>query len=106
MRGIIIFLIFVAFFRVITLPDLSKIYFGKKLKITGKVYKEPIRYNNLQVVNIEGLDVKLDLYPKVFYGDNLVVEGVMGEGELTEAKLISVKRGGYLYHIREKLINF
>ena len=49
----------------------------------------------------------MPLYPEVYYGDQVVVDGTVKDGELKDPKLVGVKESKiFLYSIREQLIDF
>jgi hypothetical protein len=50
---------------------------GDKVRITSTVYSDPIHYEKSQYVKLAGLKVYLPLFPEIYYGDKMVVEGVM-----------------------------
>jgi len=80
---------------------------GQNLRITARVFQEPIRYSFKQSLNLLGLKIYLPLYPEISYGDRVIVEGEVKGGELINAKLISVTENkNWLYSLREKIINF
>ena len=82
------------------------------LKITSKVYGEPIIYDNSQFITLQGLKVYLPRYPEINYGDNIIVKGVVKEKEgkglyLTNPELVKrVENKGLLYNLRLRLISF
>ncbi|MBI4153477.1 ComEC/Rec2 family competence protein, partial [Candidatus Woesebacteria bacterium] len=56
---------------------------------------------------IEGLKVYLPLYPEISYGDKVVVEGMVKNKKLDNAKLISLdKSQGLFSKTRERIITF
>lgn len=80
---------------------------NKNVRITTGVLTETIKYEKVQYLKIKGLKVYLPLYPEIIYGDKIVVEGTVKEGELTDAKLIEItKTTNALYKLREKIISF
>ncbi|MFZ5932776.1 MAG: ComEC/Rec2 family competence protein [Patescibacteria group bacterium] len=80
---------------------------GKKVRITTKVLEEPVVYQSYQKLSLSGLKVYLPKFPKISYGDKVVVEGVVDAGKLTAAKLIKVEESqGLLRKVREKIIFF
>ena len=102
-----IFIIVLILFRY----QLTKPHFinGQKIRITGKVSSEPIRYKDSQYVNLSGLKIYLPLYPEIGYGDVIVVEGRVNREKMILAKpeLVKIQRtGGFLYEVRKKLIDF
>lgn len=80
---------------------------GDFIKITSKIYSEPIVYDDAQYVKIKGLKIYLPKYPEVNYGDNIVVVGQVSEDKLVSPKLIEItQKKSPLYIFREKLISF
>ena len=85
---------------------------GDILKITTRVYSEPITYEDSQFVTIQGLKTYLPKYPEVSYGDKIVIKGVVKEKEGKGFYLVSPEilqkdeNKGFLYKLRQKLIFF
>lgn len=80
---------------------------GTKLRITQVVGSEPVRYERSQYLKLKGYKIYLPLYPEIYYGDEVVVEGVVEGDKLTQAILIDAKEGNnLLYGFRKKLITF
>ena len=80
---------------------------GTKIKISAKVASEPIAYSNSQYLRLSIYKVYLPLYPHIYYGDRVVVEGVVEDGALKSPKLIQIdEKSGILYQYRQKLISF
>lgn len=80
---------------------------GQRLRITSTISLEPTVYSYQQRVTISGLKVYLPKYPEIYYGDKIVVEGVVKDGELTEPKLISVKpTDNFLIIFKRKIVSF
>ncbi len=80
---------------------------GDIIRISSKVYSEPIRYETAQYLKLEGLKIYLPLYPEISYGDRIVVEGKVNQDKLEKPKLIKVSESdGYIYKFRKKLLNF
>lgn len=98
-----LFLIIVVILRVITSrPVYSE---GDRIRITTRVTSEPARYENSQRVTLGGLKVYLPRYPEVFYGDKVMVEGIVEEESLKDAVLVSTEESsGVLYQFRKKFI--
>jgi len=99
-----IFLILLVIVRLVTTrPDYQD---GDLVRITTRVSTEPIRYETSQRLVLAGLVVYLPKFPEVYYGDNVVIEGVVKKKKLDNPQLISISEGrGALYQIRKKLIN-
>jgi competence protein ComEC len=84
-----------------TFPD------GTKIRITDRVLTEPIRYSKSQYLKLSGFKFYLPCHPEVFYGDRIVVEGVVEKDRLKQVILIAVEEGGVvLYDLRKKLVAF
>lgn len=80
---------------------------GQKIRITQKVLSQPITYDTAQYLSLSGLKVYLPLFPEVSYGDEVVVEGIVQNGQLKTPKLIKItKDQGMLFILRKKLIDF
>ena len=80
---------------------------GQRIRITGRVMSEPIVYSNRQSLKLNNLKMYLPPFPEISYGDRVVVEGVAGEGELKDAKLIRhEKNSNFLLGFRENMISF
>jgi competence protein ComEC len=60
------------------------------VRITSSVLTDPIKYSTSQGVKLAGLKVYLPLFPEVSYGDKIIVEGVVKDGKLEKAKLVSI----------------
>jgi competence protein ComEC len=84
---------------------------GDRVRVSTKVTSEPIRYEKAQYLKIHRIKVYLPLYPEIYYGDKIVVEGVVekdkkGEWRLIKPELIEIKeQGGSFYVLRKKLLN-
>ncbi|MDP3918030.1 MAG: ComEC/Rec2 family competence protein [Candidatus Woesebacteria bacterium] len=98
-------LIFIIFLRFnLTKPIYKN---GDFVKITSKVYNEPIVYDRQQYLKLQGLNFYLPKYPSVTYGDNVVVTGQINNNKLVSPKLVEIKSDKKgLYSFRQKLINF
>lgn len=97
---LIVFLIIFRFFT--TQPKYSD---GDKVRITARVSSEPIRYTTSQGLTLAGLRIYLPNFPEINYGDNVVVEGIVEDGKLKNAELISLKpTTGILYKTRKRII--
>lgn len=99
---VVILLIFLRFYS--TRPVYQN---GDFVKITSKVYSEPIVYDRQQYVKIQGLRFYLPKYPEITYGDKIIVTGVVDNKKLKNPKLIEIQDRGYtIYDLRSKLITF
>lgn len=82
------------------------------VRITSKVYSEPMVYENSlyggqQYLKLQGLKFYLPEYPEINYGDSLIVEGVISGDKLKSPKLIKIyESNNLLYNFRQKLILF
>lgn len=98
-------LIFIIFLRFNLLKPNYKN--GDFVKITSKVYNEPIVYDTQQYLKLQGLNFYLPKYPSVTYGDNVVVTGQVNDKKLKNPKLISIDDSrSKIYDVREELVNF
>jgi len=80
---------------------------GDNVRVTATVYSDPISYIDSRGLKVAGLTFYLPLFPEVYYGDRIVVEGIADGGKLKNAKLISVKESqGFGSGIRNKIIAF
>jgi competence protein ComEC len=80
---------------------------GDFVRITSKVYNEPIVYDREQYIKLQGLKFYLPKYPEISYGDTVVVIGQVSQDKLVSPKLVEIQdRGHMIYDLRQKLINF
>jgi len=80
---------------------------GDTVKISSKVLTEPVNYDDSQYLRLFDLKIYLPLFPKISYGDYVVVKGVVDEGRLNNPKLISHQTSkNILITFRKKLLNF
>lgn len=80
---------------------------GQKLKITGTLHEEPVRYSNYQKFNFANLEISLPLYPEINYGDKIVVSGVVNKDKLDNATLVESELSrGLIPTLRKNLISF
>lgn len=80
---------------------------GQKIRITSKIFQEPIKNTWSQSLTLAGLKVYLPLFPEIHYGDRVVVEGVVRDKKLAKAKLIALEENkAFLYQFRRKIIVF
>ncbi|OGM04310.1 hypothetical protein A2715_02730 [Candidatus Woesebacteria bacterium RIFCSPHIGHO2_01_FULL_39_32] len=81
--------------------------YGTIIRINDRVTSEPIRYTNSQYIKLQGFKIYLPLYPEVYYGDEVIVEGKVEDDELKNPKLVEVKESkSVLYSFRKRLIEF
>lgn len=100
---LLVFAIIIKYF--LSLPKYKD---GDLVRIRGVVFSEPVIYSQKQYLKLSGLKVYLPLYPEVFYGDSLVIEGQVKEKRLVNPKLISLTQDkqSVLPQIRNKIIIF
>lgn len=68
---------------------------------------DPIRYDNAQYLKIAGLKVYLPRYPEVNYGDKVIIEGVVENGKLKNAKTQKLQETeNFFLKFRRRLIDF
>ncbi len=80
---------------------------GDFVRITSKVYGEPIVFDKYQYLKIQGLKVYIPKYPEVNYGDRIVVVGQVSGDKLVSPKLVEINQSkNSLYVFREKIISF
>ena len=80
---------------------------GDHVRITSRVYSEPINYDRQQYLTLQGLKIYLPKYPEISYGETIVVEGVVEEKILKNPKLILISDSRFkIFDLREKLILF
>lgn len=96
-------LIFLVIFRLITTRPIYSD--GDRIRITTQVSNEPIRYEHSQGLTLAGLKFYLPRYPEIFYGDKVIVEGIVEKDELKSVILIKREEGvGILYQFRRNII--
>ena len=80
---------------------------GTKIRISSRISSEPIRYSSSQYLKLQGFKIYLPSYPEVYYGDKVVVDGTVKDGELKDPKLVEVLESkSVLYSLRKQLIDF
>ncbi len=95
-------LIVVRFF--ITRPTYKN---GDKVRITATVFSDPKVFGSRQSFSAAGIKVYLPKYPEVYYGDKIVIEGVVEDGKIKKAKLLSKDEFyGFGSSFRKKIIDF
>ena len=101
--GLLDFLIsFVIFRYFITRPNFAD---GDQIRITDRVLTEPVRFSDTQRIILAGLRIYLPAYPEVSYGDRVVVEGVISDGKLVDAKLTQLEPAkGVLFRLRRRIV--
>ncbi len=80
---------------------------GVKVRITTTVLTDPIKYDNSQYINAAGLKIYLPLFPEIYYGDKIILEGDTQNGFLKNAKLVgNHSQDKLLFDIRKRLLSF
>ncbi len=80
---------------------------GDKIRIRSNVTSEPVRYSNSQGLKLKGLQIYLPLIPRVYYGDYVVIEGVVEESSLKDPELLFHRESNsILYSLRKKILSF
>lgn len=80
---------------------------GDKVRITSTVYSDPVTYEKSQYIKLGGLKVYMPLFPEVYYGNKIVVEGVVDNGKLKNPKVISIREPkNILTKLRQSIISF
>ncbi len=80
---------------------------GDLVRITSRVYSEPINFDRQQYLKLQGLKVYLPKIPEITYGDNIVITGQVSQDKLVSPKLESIDDSRFMiYDLREKLIFF
>lgn len=99
-------LVILTLFRVLTFSE-NSFKEGSHLRLTGVVKTEPVIYDKTQGFFLYGLKVYLPKYPRIYYGDKVVVEGIVEDQKLKDAKLIKVEETkNILFTFRKKLLAF
>ncbi|KKR11179.1 MAG: internalization-related competence protein ComEC/Rec2 protein [Candidatus Woesebacteria bacterium GW2011_GWA1_39_21] len=108
-NGLLVTILFLAFFLRIFFyfSNLPKYVNGTKLRITTRVLSEAIIYSTSQYLKLMGYKLYLPLYPRIYYGDKVIIEGIVEDQIIKSAKLISIdEKRGILYQYRQKIISF
>lgn len=80
---------------------------GTKLRISGQITQEPTVFSNSQRIFLSGLKIYIERFPEVRYGDRVVVEGVVEDGELKNPKLLSHSdTNNILIKFKRSLVSF
>ena len=80
---------------------------GTILKITDRVRSEPIQYDYSQRISIQGFKFYLPKYPEIYYGDEIVVKGLVEGRELRESELLEIKESkNIVYKLKQKFVVF
>lgn len=86
---------------------LPKFSSGTKIRISARVTSEPVGYSDSQYIKVMGFKTYLPLYPKVYYGDRIILEGEVEGDKLKKPKLVKIyDNRSFLYGFRQKLIGF
>jgi competence protein ComEC len=75
------------------------------VRIKGRVLTEPVGYDYARFIKVNGLHAYVDLFPEINYGDKVVLEGIVEDSNLKNAKVIETVSGGGLYFIRQKILS-
>lgn len=98
---------FVSFRLILFYSNAPKYTNGTKVRITSKVSSEPILYSGSQYLKLSGYKTYLPLYPRIYYGDRITVEGIVEDGKLKYPQLVKIDdKTGFLYDYRQMLISF
>lgn len=101
-------ILFIRLFYYFSKPIPYKV--GDNIRISSQVTSEPVRYENSQYLKLQGFKIYLPLYPEIYYGDNVVVEGIVeldkkGDFRLKNPRLIEVDgTNGLIYKLRSRLL--
>lgn len=100
---LLILLIFLRFYS--TRPVFKN---GDFVRITSKVYNEPLVFDDKQYLKVGGLKVYLPKYPEITYGDTVIVTGTVSGDKLKNSKLVNLQteNKNLLLILRLKLIDF
>lgn len=80
---------------------------GDRVRIISKITTEPSRFTDYQKVLLSGIYVFLPVYPEVYYGDKVSVEGVVRDGKISKVeKFEIIKTKDVLSGIRKKILEF
>ena len=103
---IFVILLLSLFFRFLTTRPVYND--NDNIRITSKVYGEPIVYDEKQYLKLQGLKVYLPKYPEIIYGDRVVMEGKVNGDSLENPRLIEIdnRHKGLLLVLRQRLISF
>lgn len=84
---------------------------GDHVRVTTQILSDPKSFGKYQFFSACGLKVYLPAFPQIYYGDKIILEGIVGDDtngrELKNAKLISVYPRSVLGSgFRKKIIDF
>lgn len=95
-------LVFLLLYRLIaydnTLPE------GKNIRMTGNIQKEVQTYDHSQRIVVRSHSMYVDKFPKLYYGDFVVIEGMVKDGLLKNVKVVNIKEGKGIYNFRKRLV--
>ncbi len=102
---IFLFLVGIIFWRYET--SRPKFVDGQKIRITERVLSEPLLFESSQRIVLSGIKVYLPKYPRINYGDTVVVEGLVTDGGLGSPKLVEIKKSdSILFKTRASVVSF
>ncbi len=80
---------------------------GDKVRILAKITSEPIRSTSYQKTSLAGVTIFLPVFPEIYYGDKVLVEGRVKDGKITQPeKFEIIKEADFLSIVRKKLLDF
>lgn len=80
---------------------------GDRVRVTGRLSREVVTYDNSQQIEVEGLSSYVSKYPEVHYGDTVTVTGVVEGRQLKNVTLEKVEAShDLLYRIRRSIVTF
>lgn len=93
-------------FRLYDYQTSSKNYIDEtKIRISGQVLSEPIRYDRSQLIRLNKFRFFLPLYPEISYGDKIIVEGTVIEDKLEDVVLVRhLSSKSALLNIRKSIL--
>lgn len=104
----LIYLLFITLILLRYQQTLSVYKNGDFVRITSRVYSEPIIYDTSQYLKLQGLKMYLPKYPEINYGDRVVITGTVNDKKLQDPKIQKLQTDdrGFLLNLRLKLISF
>ncbi len=78
---------------------------GTHLKITTRITSEPLIYDQVQRLAVNGMKVYLPRFPEVGYGDTATIEGTVREGELVDVRLVKLEDKSYFFSFRDRMLS-
>lgn len=80
---------------------------GQKIRLSSTVFVEPVLYPNRQRLTLSSLKVYLPTFPEIYYGDSVVVEGVVNGDSLDKAVLVKqTSSNNLLLNFKRRLVSF